>query len=176
MRVKIVSSIERRTESHRIPENITWSSCGNPSKGAVFINARAIIQVRKRASEAFSELKETMGLLLGHPFYDSGELKLEVSESVALPVNANAHHVAVDKQALEFNWNETAGGNLIVGWYHSHTGQGNFLSETDRRTHELWFNQPHAVAMLIEASENTIGIYSRRGGALTAVDYNVFET
>ncbi len=175
MGVRIVRSTDGKIGSHGIPEKITWSSCADAMSPAIFVSRRAITGAKERASEAFLHRKETMGLLIGHPFYDCGGLKLEIADSLPLPVDADAHHVAVDRHADELDWDETRGGSLVVGWYHSHTGQGNFLSETDRRTHNVWFNQPYAVAMLIEAAEGTIGVYSKRNGALTAVDYGVFE-
>ncbi len=175
MRVRIVGSIEGKIRSHGIPGKTTGKCGENQSAAAVFINARVIARVRAGAAASFLKQKETMGLLTGHPFYDGGELKLEIDDSVPLPVNADAHHVSVDRQAAELDCGQTFGESLVVGWYHSHTGQGNFLSETDRRTHDAWFDQKYAVAMVIEASENTISLYSKRDGALTAVQYKVFE-
>lgn len=52
----------------------------------------------------------------------------------------------------------------IVGWYHSHPGFGVFLSDRDRFIHEHFFNNPGQIAMVVDPSDGTEGIFAWREG------------
>src|SRR5260370_41073605 len=39
----------------------------------------------------------------------------------------------------------------LLGWYHSHAGQGGFLTTHDVETHEKFFTDPWQVAILVAA-------------------------
>lgn len=175
MTVRILKRVNRRIRNHDVPDRIIWNGGKDLLTATVFVSTEAMHRARTHVADAYSHQCETMGLLIGHPFHNAGKMKLEITASVPLPVNADAHHVAVDRSSTELTgWGPGADG-LVVGWYHSHTGQGNFLSGTDRRTHERWFDQPYAVAMVIEAAENTVGLYSKHNGTFVMMDYRLFE-
>ncbi|MBV9504688.1 MAG: Mov34/MPN/PAD-1 family protein [Acidobacteriia bacterium] len=43
-------------------------------------------------------------------------------------------------------------GDVVVGWYHSHTRSGVFLSESDLHIHEAYFPEPWHVALVLRPS------------------------
>jgi proteasome lid subunit RPN8/RPN11 len=53
----------------------------------------------------------------------------------------------------------------IVGWYHSHPGQGLFLSQTDVQTH-MQFHQfsPYAVSLVADPKSSEFGIWIYENG------------
>jgi proteasome lid subunit RPN8/RPN11 len=54
----------------------------------------------------------------------------------------------------------------IVGWYHSHPGQGLFLSQTDVETHMQFYQfSPYAVSLVAEPQEEEFGIWIYENGA-----------
>jgi proteasome lid subunit RPN8/RPN11 len=48
----------------------------------------------------------------------------------------------------------------IVGWYHSHPGQGLFLSQTDAETHMQFYQfSPYAVSLVVDPRSSEFGIW-----------------
>ena len=52
----------------------------------------------------------------------------------------------------------------IVGWYHSHPGFGVFLSERDVFIHEHFFSNPGQVALVVDPTQKTEGVFVWRNG------------
>jgi proteasome lid subunit RPN8/RPN11 len=52
----------------------------------------------------------------------------------------------------------------IVGWYHSHPGFGVFLSERDVFIHEHFFANPGQVALVVDPTQKTEGVFVWRNG------------
>jgi proteasome lid subunit RPN8/RPN11 len=52
----------------------------------------------------------------------------------------------------------------IVGWYHSHPSFGVFLSERDVFIHEHFFSNPGQVALVVDPTQKTEGVFVWRNG------------
>jgi len=54
----------------------------------------------------------------------------------------------------------------IVGWYHSHPGQGLFLSQTDAETHMQFYQfSAYAVSLVVDPKSAEFGIWIYEHGA-----------
>jgi proteasome lid subunit RPN8/RPN11 len=145
----------------------------NSRDACVFLSAEAVRKAVEWSRASFSQGREAIGYLLGRPFLSGGKLKIRVSDTAELPAVATAHHVEIDRNAaccFEISRNE-----LIVGWYHSHTGQGCFMSATDIRTHERWFRQAYSVALVIEGSDGTFEIFAAERDRFYTPAFCIFD-
>lgn len=153
---------------------------GSPPKGAeqafsegidVFIARSVFEKIENESISALARGEEVLGLLYGSPFQFRGRLLLTVSGLASLPTNASPHHASVDHESKEPIKGDGWEGNVVVGWYHSHTGVGNFMSATDEITHRKWFNSPYAVSVIFEAVEKTMKMYRLKNDVVGRVDY-----
>lgn len=168
MSVRIISSRRLRMRSGSPPAGME-KSVGEGID--IFLSKRVLSKI---AEESISELaagKEVMGLLYGTPFSYRGRVMLTICGLANLPTVANSHHVSVDHDSSAPIHQEGIEGSVVVGWYHSHTGVGNFMSATDEFTHRRWFDSQYSVSMVYEAAEKSISVYRLKDGALVSVGY-----
>jgi len=175
MSIEVHSVSEFRMAEEEEPNCCQHGSSPVPQDIHVFLCSEAIRKAIVSARTSFSEGKEALGYLVGRPFLSGGKMKIRISGVVELPAIATAHHVEIDRDTGD-NFEISIGdGELIVGWYHSHTGQGCFLSSTDTRTHERWFTQAYSVALVIEGSDGDFEIFASKGNMFYSPAYCIFD-
>lgn len=141
----------------------------------MFISEAAVSRIVEESMSAYSRGQETMGLLYGFPLSVKGLAMVNVTGIMALPTAATAHHVSVDRsRELQGSLSPHDGG-VVVGWYHSHTGVGNFMSDTDTATHVKWFSSPHAISIVFEAAEGKLVAYRLEGGTIVRAAHAVYS-
>lgn len=141
---------------------------------AVYIAETVEDRIARDSADALSKGMEAMGLLYGHPFMHGKRKLLRIEGAAALPTVGTMHHVIVDRKGdVDDSW--SGSGSVVVGWYHSHTGVGSFMSETDIRTHRRWFGETLSVAAVYEAVEKDLGIYMLVGGEAKRADFAVYR-
>lgn len=170
MTVRIVRSRRARMRRVEIPEDARKALF---SGAEVLISAGAVSRIERDGLESFLEGKECMGLLYGTPFSQEGRPLVKVEAAVALPVNSTMHHVSVNRTTEMPDGQGAPPGSIVVGWYHSHTGVGNFMSGTDRNTHGRWFSSPFAVSIVFEAAERSLEAYRMVDGEFVRVIYHI---
>lgn len=178
MSTRIVASSEFVIGELDSPGNIV--ECIDSQRDAsVFVRDTVIEHMLHDSIQSFREGKETMGLLLGKPARSGDSIRTIVQGIYRLPVIASAHHVEVNHDSplpLPQDVTEDASScAFVVGWFHSHTGQGCFLSLTDARTHERWFRQPFAVSAVIDAADGKIAFFSKEGNRFVSAGYCIFR-
>ena len=141
----------------------------------VFISSGAASKIEQDGLKSFREGKECMGLLYGIPFRQEGRRQVKIEAAVSLPVNSTPHHVSVDRTTDMPEGQDAPPGSIVVGWYHSHTGVGNFMSGTDRNTHGRWFSSPFAVSIVFEAAERSLDAYRMVDGEFVRVRYELYR-
>ncbi len=172
MTVKILKSSKARARKVTMPSS-AMRAAGSGAK--VFISSGAAARIEEEGIESFNNGKESMGLLYGTPFRYNGRQLVRIEAAVSLPVNSTSHHVSVDRNGYIPEGQTVPDGCIVVGWYHSHTGVGNFMSGTDRATHEKWFRAPYAVSVIFEASDKSMCVYRLVRGESVEVLYSVYD-
>lgn len=112
---------------------------------------------------------ESMGLLLGDRFIEPGGLAFSVAlVRATAPLKATRSHVRFDADRFEALAQELDRGAprlLIVGWYHSHLGQGCTLSVTDLGTQRRYFAAPHQVSWVLDPVRREAEAFGLEAGA-----------
>lgn len=151
--VRIIGTQRLRTRNLRITPS---------SAPSAMLTSRASSVIREAAERALGEDRECLGLLYGQLLSDGRRFTALVLAAEELPSRGTAAHVRVDKESLFRNGQ--APGRRIVGWFHSHTGAGSFMSETDIVTHQRWFKD-QMVAIVYEAVHLDMKAYILSKGA-----------
>jgi proteasome lid subunit RPN8/RPN11 len=77
----------------------------------------------------------------------------------------------IDKQTLFDRRCSSCGYDMkntkMVGWYHSHPGHGAFMSGTDIRTQEQYFNFDHLVAIVDDPLSGEYGVWQSTNGVIS---------
>lgn len=168
MTVRIVGS--RRMRARKV--DLSGPALAAAKRGvSVFVDRKALEHVLSEGISAFRAGRECIGLLYGVPFLFDRRKLVKVERAVALPAKATQHHVSVDREGVFPEWGEGIGGMLIVGWYHSHTGVGNFMSRTDEITHRRWFTSDYSISIVFDAGNGSIQSYMSRDGSMGRVDF-----
>ena len=172
MTVRIVGSKKLRIVRTTIPRDCTQAAREGAS---VFISSATASRIEEESLSSLSASKETMGLLYGFPFSYGGRPMVRVSGSVCLPTVASSIHVSVDHGGELPAGAGVQEGSVVVGWYHSHTGVGNFMSGTDEATHGRWFSSPHAVSIVFDAVEKSMAAYRMEDGKIVRVGLAIYR-
>jgi proteasome lid subunit RPN8/RPN11 len=126
----------------------------------VFLTNRVIDRISRDVNRPF----ERIGLLMG-TLYDSS---LWVNAIIPGGTEVSEVSCAFPPDLLAQVANDIVEGRIegrIVGWYHSHPGQGLFLSQTDVQTH-MHFCQfsPYAVSLVADPKAHEFGIWIFENG------------
>jgi len=132
----------------------------------VYFNAETHARIVQHAAEDKSV--EICGVLVGRWEQDANGPFVAVSESIRCDEAA--------KKSGEVTFTHDAWTTInremdtrfvdlkIVGWYHSHPGFGVFLSERDVFIHEHFFSNPGQVALVVDPTQKTEGVFLWRNG------------
>src|SRR5205823_11278148 len=117
--------------------------------------------VEKMQAHARQEiLREQAGILCGQAYVDeNGRYYLAVNSAVAVDAQADSVHFKFHQASWEQVWSKIEPGANVVGWYHTHPGMGVFLSQTDKRTQQLYFQAPWQIAVVIDPVGRETGVF-----------------
>ncbi|NYZ78137.1 Mov34/MPN/PAD-1 family protein [Candidatus Micrarchaeota archaeon] len=122
----------------------------------VYVHEKVLKKAEKHYAEEAEKGLEAMGLLLGNAFTHEGSEYVVIEdystgENEATSVSVRFSKKAFPKLAKDFE----EGGKIIVGWSHAHPSYGCFLSTTDLRTQNNYFDEDFHVALVIDPTRET---------------------
>ena len=119
----------------------------------VFFQQEAVIALQEHLKS--SPTQAIFGFLIGDLYRDpeTGVLYSVIDKTLKLsqPIYGDKTEVVVSRlwDRMQEQLKKAAG--TLLGWYHSHPGQGGFLTAHDVETHEKFFTDPWQVAILVAA-------------------------
>ena len=119
----------------------------------VFFQQEAVIALQEHLKS--SPTQAIFGFLIGDVYRDpeTGVLYTVIDKTLKLsqPIYGDKTEVVVSRlwDRMQEQLKKAAG--TLLGWYHSHPGQGGFLTTHDVETHEKFFTDPWQVAILVAA-------------------------
>ena len=132
----------------------------------VFIHADVMDEIVGHARE--DTKREIGGVLLGWFYNCQGELVTDVRQHMrALGTRAGQAHVTFSHDTwahINAVKDQSFPELRIVGWYHSHTNFGVFLSTQDIFTQESFFDNPGHVALVLDPLRRHVGAFVWREG------------
>ena len=125
----------------------------------IFLNRAHLREITKHASSEMS--REIGGMLVG--WSNAGFTK--ITRTIPARGVGTADSFTFSPEAIAEIVSQLRG-SAIVGWYHSHPGQGIFLSGTDVKTHQAHFSGPGTVALVVDPKAGTLGLFQSGGDSL----------
>src|SRR5216117_4372805 len=119
----------------------------------IFFQQEAVIALQEHLKS--SPTQAIFGFLIGDLYRDpeNGALYTIIDKTLKLsqPIYGDKTEVVVSRlwDRMQEQLKKAAG--TLLGWYHSHPGQGGFLTAHDVETHEKFFTDPWQVAILVAA-------------------------
>src|SRR2546422_7291433 len=128
-------------------------SAGGRAPYPIFFQQEAVIALQEHLKS--SPTQAIFGFLVGDVYRDpeTGVLYSIIDKTLKLsqPIYGDKTDVVVSRlwDRMQEQLKKAAG--TLLGWYHSHPGQGGFLTAHDVETHEKFFTDPWQVAILVAA-------------------------
>src|SRR6267142_3494621 len=125
----------------------------NRSPYPIFFQQEAVIALQEHLKS--SPTQAIFGFLIGDVYRDpeNGALYTIIDKTLKLSqaIYGDKTEVVVSRlwDRMQEQLKKAAG--TLLGWYHSHPGQGGFLTTHDVETHEKFFTEPWHVAILVAA-------------------------
>src|SRR5205809_535590 len=119
----------------------------------IFFQQEAVIALQEHLKS--SPTQAIFGFLIGDVYRDpeNGALYTIIDKTLKLsqPIYGDKTEVVVSRlwDRMQEQLKKAAG--TLLGWYHSHPGQGGFLTAHDVETHDKFFTDPWQVAILVAA-------------------------
>ena len=119
----------------------------------IFFQQEAVIALQDHLKS--SPTQAIFGFLIGDVYRDpeNGALYTVIDKTLKLSqaIYGDKTEVVVSRlwDRMQEQLKKAAG--TLLGWYHSHPGQGGFLTTHDVETHEKFFTEPWHVAILVAA-------------------------
>jgi len=138
----------------------------------VYVYEKALKKAEKHYAEEAEKGLEAMGLLLGKVFTHEGREYVVIEdyatgENEATSVSVRFAKKAFPKLSKDLKESE----RIIVGWSHAHPSYGCFLSTTDLKTQENYFNENFHVALVIDPTRKTPNGFEKKFFKLCAEGY-----
>src|SRR5213592_3235262 len=144
-----------------VDRSILWNPSlpgSRPSGGGrapypIFFQQEAVIALQEHLKS--SPTQAIFGFLIGDVYRDpeTGVLYIVIDKTLKLsqPIYGDKTEVVVSRlwDRMQEQLKKAAG--TLLGWYHSHPGQGGFLTAHDVETHDKFFTDPWQVAILVAA-------------------------
>ncbi|HWC72775.1 MAG TPA: hypothetical protein VG454_02485, partial [Gemmatimonadales bacterium] len=150
----------------------------NPGRSAarspypIFFQQEAVIALQDHLKS--SPTQAIFGFLIGDVFRDpdAGALYTVIDKTLKLsqPIYGDKTEVVVSRLWDRMQEQLKKVSATLLGWYHSHPGQGGFLTPHDVETHEKFFKEPWHVAVLVAAEAG--GVTGRFFRASQAADWS----
>ncbi|MDR3206330.1 MAG: Mov34/MPN/PAD-1 family protein [Candidatus Methanoplasma sp.] len=143
----------------------------------LFAAETAVREMIFHADAGAAVRKEVMGLMMGAAYCDDEGEYAVVTGTATSELDADEVSVRFDRGCMEelFGSMDSACGDEVVGWYHSHPGFGCYLSDTDIRTHEGIFGNDAGFALVIDPDAGTFAVFVCNDGAPETVRMVVME-
>src|SRR5579859_7545167 len=109
-------------------------------------------------------LREQAGILSGQVYVDDGRHYVSITSTCPADTVGDAVHFRFHKDSWEKIWQQLKDGDNILGWYHTHPGLGIFLSATDLRTQERYFNSLWQIAVVLDPLSGQMGVFAGASG------------
>ncbi len=156
---------EPRSQPMPMDRSILWNppaAPGTTSPGGrstsrspypIFFQQEAVIALQDHLKS--SPTQAIFGFLIGDVYRDpeNGALYTVIDKTLKLSqaIYGDKTEVVVSRlwDRMQEQLKKAAG--TLLGWYHSHPGQGGFLTTHDVETHEKFFTEPWHVAILVAA-------------------------
>jgi proteasome lid subunit RPN8/RPN11 len=152
----------------RAPWHDQWTGARPPV--AIRLGEEALRAIDAHAS---ATLDEVGGLLIGEVFSWEGTLYVDIRVALSGErTQAGPTHVTFTADtwaALLRRQEREYPGLWVVGWYHSHPRMSVFLSDMDLGLHRGFFSQPWHVALVINAQDRLMSVFSWSGGNIRPV-------
>ncbi len=144
-----------------VDRSILWNPSlpgARPSGGGrapypIFFQQEAVIALQEHLKS--SPTQAIFGFLIGDVYRDpeTGVLYIVIDKTLKLsqPIYGDKTEVVVSRLWDRMQQQLAKAAGLLLGWYHSHPGQGGYLTPHDVETHEKFFTDPWQVAVLIAA-------------------------
>ena len=147
------------------------------------MDSEALAKAEEHLSNLASEKREGLGLLLGNRYLWKGKEFVAIDDFITAENDSSAVLVNFSRSAfpdLISNFKKHLGKKIIAGWMHSHLGYGCFLSSTDLRTHNNYFDQPFNVAVVMdmflkENGKNMLRFFRTMQNAYYEIPFAVVE-
>ena len=148
-----------------------------------YMDSEALAKAEEHLSNLASEKREGLGLLLGNRYLWKGKEFVAIDDFITAENDSSAVLVNFSRSAfpeLISNFKKHLGKKIIAGWMHSHLGYGCFLSSTDLRTHNNYFDQPFNVAVVMdmflkENGKNMLRFFRTMQNAYYEIPFAVVE-
>lgn len=119
----------------------------------IFFQQEAVIALQEHLKS--SPTQAIFGFLIGSVFRDpdSGVMYVVIDKTLKLsqPIYGDKTDVVVARLWDRMQEQLAKAAGTLLGWYHSHPGQGGYLTPHDVETHEKFFTDPWHVAILVAA-------------------------
>ncbi len=119
----------------------------------IFFQQEAVIALQEHLKS--SPTQAIFGFLIGDLFRDpeTGVLYAVIDKTLKLSqaIYGDKTEVVVSRLWDRMQQQLAKAQGSLLGWYHSHPGQGGFLTQHDVETHEKFFTDPWQVAVLVAA-------------------------
>lgn len=155
---------EPKTQPMPLERAILWNppaAPGSTSPGKsstrtpypIFFQQEAVIALQDHIKS--SPTQAIFGFLIGDIYRDpdAGVLYTIIDKTLKLsqPIYGDKTEVVVSRLWDRMQEQLAKASAVLLGWYHSHPGQGGFLTSHDVETHEKFFTDPWHVAVLVAA-------------------------
>jgi len=144
-----------------VDRSILWNPSlpgSRPSGGGrapypIFFQQEAVIALQEHLKS--SPTQAIFGFLIGDVYRDpeTGVLYIVIDKTLKLsqPIYGDKTEVVVSRLWDRMQQQLAKAAGSLLGWYHSHPGQGGYLTAHDVETHEKFFTDPWQVAVLVAA-------------------------
>ena len=153
---------EPRSEAMPLDRAILWNPSipgVKPAEGAsrapypIFFQQEAVIALQEHVKS--SPTQAIFGFLVGDLYRDpdNGVLYVVIDKTLKLSqtIYGDKTEVVVARLWDRMQEQLAKAAGTLLGWYHSHPGQGGLLTSHDIETHEKFFTDPWHVAILVAA-------------------------
>jgi proteasome lid subunit RPN8/RPN11 len=128
-------------------------SSGGRAPYPIFFQQEAVIALQEHLKS--SPTQAIFGFLIGDVYRDpeTGVLYIVIDKTLKLsqPIYGDKTEVVVSRLWERMQQQLAKASASLLGWYHSHPGQGGYLTPHDVETHEKFFTEPWQVAVLVAA-------------------------
>ena len=119
----------------------------------IFFQQEAVIALQDHIKS--SPTQAIFGFLIGDLYRDpdAGALYTVIDKTLKLsqPIYGDKTEVVVSRLWERMQEQLRKASATLLGWYHSHPGQGGYLTQHDVETHEKFFTEPWHVTVLVAA-------------------------
>lgn len=129
----------------------------------VFVEQSCMKKMQAHAHEEIQ--REQVGILCGQAFIHGNERHyVTITSAIPVAAQSGAAYFRFHERSWDPVWRNIERSCNVIGWYHTHPGMGAFLSRTDLRTQQLYFQSPWQVAVVIDPVVHETRCFSGAGG------------